>query len=68
MKLPTDNPSKQQSQTILHAIEELYFFRKYEEAEKVADEVLKGKLGNEFRKTITDYRERCEARLKATAK
>jgi hypothetical protein len=68
LKLPIDNPTKQESQTMLHAIEELYFFGKYEEAGKLADEVLKGKLVGEFRKTIRDYRERCGARSKATAK
>lgn len=65
LKLPLDNPSKQESQTMLHAIEELYFFRKYEEARKVADEVLKGKLNQDFRRIVNDYRGRCECRLKA---
>jgi hypothetical protein len=51
---------------MLHAIEELYFFGKYQEAGKVADEVLKGKLNEEFRKTVSDYGERCEARLRAS--
>jgi hypothetical protein len=51
---------------MLHAIEELYFFGKYQEAGKVADEVLKGKLNEEFREIVSDYRERCEARLRAS--
>lgn len=68
LKLPVDNPSKHESQTMLHAIEELYFFGKYEEARKVAEEVLTGKLDKDFRKTVTDYRERCEVRLKARSK
>lgn len=65
LKLPIDNPSKPESQTILHGIEELYFFRRYEEARGVADEVLKGKLNEEFRKTVEDYRGRCQAKIKA---
>jgi hypothetical protein len=68
LKFPICNPSKPESQTILHAIEELYFFRRYEEAGKVAEEVLKGRLNEEFRKTISDYLLRCEARSKAAGK
>jgi hypothetical protein len=63
LKLPMDNPSKQESQTILHAIEELYFFRRYEKAKGFAEQALKGKLIEEFRKTVEDYRRRCEAKL-----
>jgi hypothetical protein len=63
LKLPMDNPSKQESQTISHAIEELYFFRRYEKAKGLAEEALKGKLIEEFRKTVEDYRRRCEAKL-----
>jgi hypothetical protein len=40
----------------------LYFFGRYKEAGKVADEVLKGKLNGDFRKTVNDYKGRCEAR------
>jgi hypothetical protein len=58
-----DNPSKQESQTILHAIEELYFFRRYEKANGLAEEALKGKLIEELRKTVDDYRRRCEVKL-----
>ncbi|KAH6674489.1 hypothetical protein B0J14DRAFT_42375 [Halenospora varia] len=64
LNLPIDEPSKQESQVILHSIEELFFFRRYEEARVIAERVLGGKLGNEFRKTIEDYRIRCETRLK----
>ena len=53
---------------MLHAIEEPYFFGKYEEARRVADEVLKGKLNEGFKKIVSDYRERCDARLKAISK
>jgi hypothetical protein len=40
----------------------LYFFGRYKEAGEVADEVLKGKLNEDFRKTVNDYKGRCEAR------
>ena len=58
-----DNPSKQDSQTILHAIEELYFFKRYKKAKGLAEEALKGKLIEELRKTVEDYRRRCEAKF-----
>jgi len=63
LNLPIVNPSKPESQTILHAIEELYFFRRYEEASKIADGVLRGELNQEFRKFIVAYKERCKAKL-----
>lgn len=65
LKLPIDYPSKPQSQTILHAIEELYFFKRYEDAGRVAEDVLKGELQEDFRKTVSDYKCRCEAKNKA---
>jgi hypothetical protein len=52
----------------MHAIEELYFFGRYEEAGRVAEEALKGKLNGEFRKIIDDYRGRCVARSGAPVK
>lgn len=51
----------------MHAIEELYFFGDYQVARNVTDKVLKGQLMDEFRKIMTGYRDRCLARLKATA-
>jgi len=60
--LPINNPSKPESQTILHAIEELYFFRRYREALDMAQKALAGELDVEFRKTLDDYRRRCEAK------
>jgi hypothetical protein len=47
----------------MHAIEELYFFRRYGEAKKVADEALKGQLSDEFRKLLQDYKSRAQAKL-----
>jgi len=63
LKLPIDNPSKPQAQMILHSIEELYFFRRYEKAKKVAEDTLKGKLNEDFRQTVIGYMRRCEAKL-----
>ena len=68
MKLPIDNPTKPESQTILHAIEELYFFKRHERAKSVAENVLKGKLNDDFRKTVEDYRARCQAKINADKK
>lgn len=63
VKAPIDNPTKQESQTILHAIEELYFFRRYAEALQVVRDVLRGDLGEDFRKLVKKYEARCEGRL-----
>ena len=52
------------SQTILHAIEELYFFGRYEEAMRVTEDALRGKLNGEFRKVVEGYRKRCEAKIR----
>ncbi|TVY55610.1 hypothetical protein LCER1_G003212 [Lachnellula cervina] len=68
LQLPIDHPSKPESQTILHAIEELYFFRRYEEAAQVIAKVLKGQLDVGFRKVVVGYEERCEARILKKAK
>lgn len=57
-----DNPSKPVAETILHAIEELYFYRRYEEARKVTEEALKGDLGSVFKGVVEGYRERCVTR------
>ena len=63
LSLPLDKPSKPQTHTILHAIEELYFFRRYEEALDGTRKALEGELDIESRKTVEDYRKRCEAKV-----
>ncbi|KAL2073610.1 hypothetical protein VTL71DRAFT_10936 [Oculimacula yallundae] len=64
LTLPITNPSKPVSQTILHAVEELYFYRRFEEAKRVTVEALNAEgLIPEFRKTLEGYLERCEAKL-----
>lgn len=50
---------------MLHVIEELYFYRRYEEARGFTEEALKGQgLIDEFRNTLESYLERCERKLK----
>ncbi|KAE9377873.1 hypothetical protein N431DRAFT_399025 [Stipitochalara longipes BDJ] len=68
LKLPVDNPSKPQSQAILHAVEELYFFKRYEEALNIVEAALKGKLIVELQKTLEDYRARCQAKVQKITK
>ena len=68
LKLPVDNPSKPESQTILHAIEELYFFKRYEEALKITEEALKGELIRDFRKTLEDYKMSCQKKIQNITK
>ncbi|KAG0652047.1 hypothetical protein D0Z07_1054 [Hyphodiscus hymeniophilus] len=68
LKLPVDDPTKPESQMILHAIEELYFFRRYEEARQLSNDVLKGKLNGEFRGVLEKYRAKCEAQLISATK
>ena len=50
---------------MLHAVEELYFFRRYEEARTLVGRFLEGELNDEFRKTILDYRDSCEAKIRS---
>ncbi|PBP25097.1 hypothetical protein BUE80_DR003910 [Diplocarpon rosae] len=64
LNLPINNPSKPTSQTILHAIEELYFYRRFAEAKRVTEEALRGTgLVGEFRGTLEGYLERCCGKL-----
>lgn len=58
-----NSPSKPESQTILHAIEELYFSKRYAEALGVANEALRGELMGEFRKVVVGYRGKCLGKL-----
>lgn len=68
LKLPMENPSKPEAQTILYAIEELYFFRRYAEARGIADDALKGSLSEDFSKTVVAYRARCDEKLQRDSK
>ena len=64
MKLPVNNPSKPEAEMILHAIEELYFLRRYAEAKGVVEEALKKELGEIYRGVLEGYLGRCEVKLK----
>lgn len=66
LKLPINNPSKPESQKILHAIEELYFLRRYEEALTFAELALKGVLLGEFRSVLERYKVRCVVKKEKT--
>ena len=67
IELPLNNPTKQDYQKILHAIEQLYFYRRYEEAAKFASKALEGDMGEEWREAIESYRVRCQAKADAAA-
>ncbi|KUJ11999.1 uncharacterized protein LY89DRAFT_738625 [Mollisia scopiformis] len=63
LKLPINRPTKPESQVILHAVEELYFLRRYEEALGVVERALEGELGVEIRGVLGRYRGKCEGKV-----
>jgi hypothetical protein len=63
LNLPISNPSKQQFQIIMHAIEQLYFYRRYREASDLAGKALQGELAEDHRRAIASYQARCIAKL-----
>ncbi|KAH7362585.1 hypothetical protein B0T11DRAFT_85761 [Plectosphaerella cucumerina] len=71
VKLPIEgSASKPQAQQLLHAIEELYFFRRYDEGAKFARRVLETSsdaLDDEHRSVIVLYEEKCLKRMRQTA-
>ena len=57
--------SKPETQEILHAVEELYFFKRYDEAVEFVEGVLKsgqGWLDEEMRTLLRYYEGRCRAK------
>ncbi|KAH6686951.1 hypothetical protein F5X68DRAFT_276198 [Plectosphaerella plurivora] len=72
VKLPLEgSASKPQAQELLHAIEELYFFRRYDEGAKFARRVLdtsSGALDDEHRSVVVLYEEKCLKRMRQTEK
>jgi hypothetical protein len=58
-----NNPSKQQFQTIVHAIEQLYFYDDFRAASELAAKALEGELEGDYKKTIVSYHTRCVAKL-----
>jgi len=63
LHLPISNPSKQQFQSILHAIEQLYFYRRYQDACDLAGKALEGEMGEDYRQGVLSYQTRCRAKL-----
>ncbi|ESZ91412.1 hypothetical protein SBOR_8207 [Sclerotinia borealis F-4128] len=63
--LPLNPRSKPQTQQMLHAIEELYFYKRYAEALDLTEKVLMQKdLVEDFRNVVVKYRRRCGERLR----
>lgn len=60
--MPIENPTKQEYQLLLHAIEQLYFYRKYQEGSEFALKALEGKMAEEYRTVISSYQVRCQAK------
>ncbi|KAK1255401.1 hypothetical protein MKX08_009396 [Trichoderma sp. CBMAI-0020] len=61
--------NKQHVQEVLHAAEELYFFRRYQEVVDLVSRVLtpegdKGGLDEETRQILTMYQARCRQKMK----
>ncbi|KAH6873924.1 hypothetical protein B0T10DRAFT_567656 [Thelonectria olida] len=59
--------SKPQLQELLHAVEEMYFFRQYEKAVQFVSRTLDSSdgLDPETRQLLVDYQETCQQKLKA---
>lgn len=57
------NPSKPEAEEIQHAIEELYFLRRYGEARDLAEKVLEGVMGEALRRVVEGYKGRCEVKM-----
>lgn len=64
--MPADKASKPMLQELLHAVEELYFLRRFEEAAGFARRVLDGSdaaLDRDTREMLTRYETKCLARM-----
>lgn len=61
--MPIEGPTKQEYQLILHAIEQLYFYRKYHEGSEFALRALQAQqMADEYRNVISNYQIRCQAK------
>lgn len=61
--------SKPQAQQLLHAIEELYFFRRFDEGARFARRVLdtsSAALDDEHRSVVALYEEKCLNKMRRT--
>ncbi|KAH7011459.1 hypothetical protein EDB80DRAFT_390576 [Ilyonectria destructans] len=68
VKLPIGpDASKQHLQEVIHAIEELYFFRHYEHAMGFISDVLSGSesLDADTQQLLATYQDKCQKKLKA---
>jgi hypothetical protein len=65
LQLPINNPSKQEFQKILHAVEQLYYYGRYAEARAFIEAAQKGELGPDYTKILAGYKEKVERRLKS---
>ena len=65
--MPIENPTKQEYQLLLHAIEQFYFYRKYQEGSDFALRALEGKMADEYRAVISSYQVRCQAKADKAA-
>ncbi|KAH7325818.1 hypothetical protein B0I35DRAFT_474552 [Stachybotrys elegans] len=65
----SDDSKKAQIQEVMHAVEELYFFRRYQDAIDLVNKVLDpdqgGMVDDALRDTLTLYQSRCRQRLAA---
>lgn len=65
LQLPIHNPSKQEFQKILHAVEQLYYQGRYAEAKAFIENAQKGELGPDYAKIVAGYKEKVERRLRS---
>ncbi|KAH7148456.1 hypothetical protein EDB81DRAFT_463623 [Dactylonectria macrodidyma] len=68
IKLPIENgASKQLLQEVLHAVEELYFFRHYERAAQFINEIFSSGscLDDDTQRSLLTYQEKCQKKLGA---
>ncbi|KAF4977784.1 hypothetical protein FZEAL_5750 [Fusarium zealandicum] len=59
--------SKMNVQELVHAVEELYFFRSYKEAAQLASDALDGSdgLDRDSRQLLVTYKDKCQQRVSA---
>jgi hypothetical protein len=51
----------------MHAIEELYFLRKFDDAQELTLKALSGRIPDDLRKTLEDFSQKCKLKLHSTA-
>ena len=65
-----EDANKLQTQEVVHAVEELYYFRRFAEAADIIQRALgpgpsddKGPFDDDTKKLLNSYRERCRRRI-----